>query len=249
MSHLSVCLITLNEESNLDKCLSSLPKGCEIIVVDSGSHDDTLNIAKKWQAQVYTRTFDNYAAQKNFAVSKATQAFVLILDADECLDEKSREHIREIIDEEKEAVYCCTRQLIFLGKTLHFGKNKDHVIRIFPRGLCHFEGDVHEKLVVPKNTIIKKLRGKIFHNSYKNLEDYFNRFNRYTTLVAQKNFKKNKKAPVSVFLVLRFHWEFFKRYLLLGGFLDGFRGYLYAILSSVYVLIKLAKLKELEDDL
>ena len=241
-----MCIITLNEEENLQCCLESLPPGCEVIVVDSGSSDDTIKIATNWQAKIFTRTFDHYAAQKNFAIEQATRNFVLILDADERLGHAARRHLEQIVSTDHKAVYTCVRQLVFLGKKLRFGKNKDSVKRLFPRGMCRFEGDVHEKLVAQEHLSQRKLSGIILHESYKDLEDYFNRLNRYTSLVAQKNFRRNKRAPSGSLMMLRFDWEFFKRYLLLGGFLDGFRGYLYATLSSVYVLVKFAKLKELE---
>ncbi len=249
MTKLSVCIITLNEEKNLKACLDTLPSGCEIIVVDSGSQDETLSVARKYNAQIFTEIFKDYATQKNFALKQATKNYVLILDADERLEEKSRVHIAEILEKNQQAVFSCTRQLVFLGKKLRFGKNKDHVLRLFPRGLCHLEGEVHESLIVPKDLPVKKLRGRILHESYNSLEDYIRRLNRYTTLVAAKNFGKDLKAPSGSLVMLRVDWEFFKRYFLLGGFLDGFRGYLYASLSSVYVLVKLAKLKELEESL
>ncbi len=244
---LSVVVITLNEAANIKRCLGSLPKGCELIVLDSGSQDDTVSLARSMQARVEQRTFDNYANQKNAALSLATRSWVLSLDADEELLPACRQVIEALILKGQPAAYRINRQLVFMGRVMKHGRTSDHPVRLFPRESGHFVGTIHEKLSLQPSIPVHKLpsRAVVLHYSYKNLRDYFERFNRYTDQIALEHF--NNKDPMPPFLVhvMRPWWDFLVRYFLKGGFLDGYPGYVYALVSSVYGFIKYSKLREI----
>ena len=244
---LTVILITLNEEQRLRACLSSLPRNCEIVVVDSGSTDRTVALAKEYDAKVVQRTFTNFADQKNYAIGLATQPWILAIDADEVLHPDLRNAIESIVLNQKNgtkhAAYRLRRKLVFMDRLMNFGKTNDQPIRLFCRSKALFENPIHERLKVAG--IVGKVRkGFIFHHSYRNLEDYFSRFNRYTSRIAEEHWRAGKGASVAHIMV-RPWFEFLYRYIVRLGFLDGYPGYIYALNSSLYTLTKYAKTREL----
>lgn len=245
---LSVIIITLNEEKNLSRCLASLPEGCEIIVMDSLSSDATQTIARKAGAKVYEREFDNYAEQKNAALKLANRNWVLSIDADEKLSPGLMERISRLCQTAREssnervAAYRLRRELVFLGQKMRFGKTVDYPIRLFRKNRARFIGDIHERLEV-KGAITRLRSGTITHYSYDDLSDYFEKFNDYTSRIAEKHLSEKRPMP-GVSHLIRPWLEFFLRYVLRGGFLDGYAGYCYAYISSFYTFIKYAKLRE-----
>lgn len=244
--NLSVVVITLNEERRLTACLKSLPSGAEIIVVDSGSTDRTVQIAEEFGAQVSARSFDNYANQKNAAVSLATRDWVFSIDADEELDDSARQRIIDVVQAQPQtSAFTVTRELFFLGRHLRFGKTQDAPLRLWPRGQGQFVGEVHEHVQTSLN--IRNLgSAHLWHYSYDDLTDYFKRFNLYTTKVAQKHFHEGHRAPPLLVICLRPWVEFLNRYFLRLGILDGYPGFVYALCSSMYTFVKYAKLREIE---
>ncbi|MFK7823360.1 MAG: glycosyltransferase family 2 protein [Oligoflexales bacterium] len=241
---LSAIFITLNEEKRISKAIASLPKGCEIIVLDSGSTDKTIEVAKKAGAKVSTRVFDNYASQKNAALSLASRKWVLSIDADEILSLELSEEITKLIQSSHQQVhnaYRIKRQLIFMERILKFGKSSDKPLRLFINGEATFTKAIHEQLKVEGK--LGNLAGCLFHYSYENISDYFDRFNKYTSKIASNHFDHGR--TINFFHVLRPWTEFLYRYFFRLGFLDGYPGYCYALLSSLYAFVKYAKLKEL----
>lgn len=239
---LSVIIIAFNEESNLPRCLRSLPAGTEIIVLDSGSSDRTASIAENFGAQVWQRAFTNFAEHKNAALSYAKRRWVLAIDADEELDVNLREAILRQITLNEADAYRLERRLYFMGRPLRFGKTRDWPIRLFLREKASYQGSIHEVLQV--SGVTKKLRqGLLWHYSYADLSDYFVRFNRYTSAIAEKHILEGKQ-PHFLAHVVRPGLEFFVRYGLRLGFLDGYPGYTYALISSLYAYIKYAKILE-----
>ena len=242
---LSVVLITLNEEARLLHCLQSLPIGCEVIVLDSASFDRTEEIARAFGARVESRDVDDYAGQKNAAVALATRPWILSLDADEVLSPALAKSIAAITNTEfpKFEAYRVRRRLVFQGRTLRFGKAADRPLRLFKRGQGQFVSAIHERLEVIGST--GTLKGELLHFSYADLTDYFARFNRYTSRVAENHFKLERSTPNGVAHWLRPWTEFLYRYVFRFGFLDGYQGYTYALISSLYTFVKYAKLREL----
>ena len=243
---LSVVLITLNEEKTLERCLRELPSGVELIVLDSGSKDRTVQIAESYGAAIFYRNFDNYSAQKNAAISFASRQWILSLDADEVLSEALRSSLLETLKQEdafqKFTAFKVRRVLVYMGKKLRFGKARDLPLRLFRKDQARFHGAIHEKLAVQGK--IGCLKGELLHYSYENLDDYFARFNLYTRRIAQNHFEKKK----SIFLplhIVRPWTEFFYRYFIRLGCLDGKAGYSYALVSSLYAFVKYEKLREI----
>jgi len=247
--HLSVVLITLNEEKRLELCLRSLPRGAEVVVLDSGSTDATVALARRNGARVESRAFTNYSEQKNAAIALATRPWVLSLDADEALGPRLSAEIARVTTSQESGVagFRLRRRLVFMGRHLRFGKTSDAPLRLFRRGQGRFESAIHEKLVLADTASVGRLGGELLHYSYEDLSDYFSRFNLYTTRVAENHQREGRAMPVGLLHVLRPWTEFLTRYVLRLGFLDGYPGYTYALLSSLYTYVKYAKLKELED--
>lgn len=248
--NLSVVIIALNEARNLNSLLPDIPKGAEIIVVDSGSTDDTVNIAKTNGATVYHRAFDGYASQKNFAIGQVSRSWTLCLDADERPDADLWRNIIEVTsaDPTGNIAYALKRRLVFQGKPLTHGRSMDQVLRLFKSNTSSYQNEIHEKLSLPPNATKKLLEGTLWHWSYYDLEDYFSRFNRYTSMTAKARFESSKTCPPELFLALRLPADFFTRYILKLGFLDGWPGFLWALFGSFYGFVKYAKLRELYRD-
>jgi glycosyltransferase involved in cell wall biosynthesis len=246
-SALSIVIITLNEENNLRSLLPGIPTGAEIVIVDSGSSDKTSAVAASYDAAFEIRPFDNYATQKNYAMSRATRPWTICLDADERPDADLWAAIGEILSlQPSNTAFSLQRSLVFLGQKMYFGRTRDRVVRLFRSHTAAYHNEIHETLMVDAAVKIRPLAGTLWHYSYENLEDYFVKFNHYTSLVAKARKRTHKSSPSTWLMACRFPAEFTVRYLLKLGFLDGWHGFLWAILGSFYGLIKYAKLRELE---
>ncbi|SME91550.1 glycosyltransferase family 2 protein [Pseudobacteriovorax antillogorgiicola] len=244
LNQLSVFIITKDEEANLERCLQSLPAGIDLLVVDSGSQDRTQEIARLYGARIFERPFDDFASQKNFAVDQCQHDWVLSLDADEVLVG----NLEAVFDD---ALYNgaygfrLRRHLVFMGREMRYGKTKDAPLRLFHRGHGRYEGSIHESVKLNQGRASYLTGITLLHHSYKDLADYFARFNRYTSAIADRHKSLGKKAPM-VSHIFRPWLEFLSRYVFRLGFLDGYPGYTYALISSLYAYIKYAKLRELE---
>ncbi len=241
---LGCAIIAYNEEKNIEKTLQSVSFCDEIVVVDSGSSDNTVQIAKKYTDKVYYQEWLGYGKQKNFAISRLNTDWVLSIDADEVVGKKLAAEIKTTIRNTKQEAFLINIQLVFMGKKLRFGGTyPDYHLRLFKKGSFFFdESDIHEGIQTDRKAI--KLKNTILHYSYDSLQDYLQKFNSYTTLIAQKH-KQNGKRVSKIFPFLRMSFEFFKRFILMGAFLDGYEGSVYALMSSFYVFVKYAKLIEL----
>lgn len=239
---ISLVMITKNEEKNIAKSLESV-KGLvnEIIVVDSGSTDNTNKIAQSYGAKIFKRPFDNFSAQKNYALSLAMNEWVLHLDADEVLSEQLKQEINKTIENTEYDGFVLTRENFFLGRKMkHSGLDKEDRLRLAKKSLSKYVGGIiHEELVV--NGKVGKLNNVFYHYTCPNLDGYFNKFEQYTTFGALKMADKNKKAKI-VDIIFRPPFEFIKRYILKLGFLDGFEGFVWAVLGSYYSFAKYIKL-------
>ena len=245
---LSVVMIAHNEEANIERSLKSLPPNCEVILVDSGSEDQTCAIASRLGAKVFTRIFDDYAQQRNYSLKKATRDWIFVLDCDEVLsphllDALVRQVSTPNIDPESVA-FCVSRRLFFMGRLLRFGKTNDAPLRLFKRGSGEYKGAIHEVFVPFSGKVGKVTEGFLTHYSYKDLQDYFTRFNRYTTLVARNHHAAGRTLSVPA-VFFRAVWELFSRVVLKSAWLDGFPGLIFASLSCGYVFVKYLKLHEM----
>ena len=242
---ISVVLITFNSEKTLQKVLEAVSWADEIVLVDSGSTDGTLEIAQKFKAKTIYRTFDGYGSQKNFATQQASHDWILSLDDDEILTLELQQEIQNLdLQGTGYQGFKIPRSLIFLGKLLRFsGEYKRLTLRLFNRKYGNWNAEyVHESVEV--NGKVGTLKNQILHYSYRDLTDYFNKFNKYTSLGAKTLAERNK--TVSTFKITsRFPTTFLKIYLLKGSCLDGYAGFMWALLTAINPVVKYAKLREM----
>ena len=247
INKISVVIITLNEERIIEKCLSKLSFADEIVVIDSGSHDATVAICEKFGAQVFFNKFEGYGTQKQFAVSKTKNNWVLSLDADEILRDDLIAAIQEAVQNNKDNIvaYYIKGQHVFLNKKFKYGsQSKRYYLRMFNKLHGNFNANtVHESIIVEGKK--EKLNGSFLHYSYESLADYLTKFNRYTSLYAEGKAAKNKKYSF-LQILLKSKFEFFKIYFIDRNFMNGKEGFYWAFYSSAYTLTKLLKTNELD---
>ncbi len=238
---LSVIVITKNESSHIARCLGSVTWADEIIVLDSGSTDNTVDICKSFTPHVFSTDWPGYGPQKQRALEKARGDWVLSLDADEYISDNLKHEILNHIQSNDACGYKTPRLSSFCGKQMkHGGWWPDYVLRLFQRNKGHFSNDnVHEHVIVEGT--IKKLENPILHETYVNLEEALTKMNSYSSLGAEKLFNKGKKS--SFFLALfKGAWSFFNTYFIKAAFLDGSHGLLLAINTAEYTFYKYMKL-------
>jgi len=275
---LSVVIITHNEEANLARTLESVKplvadgKG-EIIVVDSGSTDRTVEIAKSFGAKVFVEQWKGFAAQKNSAIDKATGDYVLSLDADEAVSLELAEEVQTTVrdapkgDKFRQTLpdgtsapifvngFLMPRKNYFLGRWIkHGGFWPDHKLRLFRQSTGRFkDAAVHEVLEVQEyhnggiHLVSGRLRGALIHHSYPTLSDYITHVNRYSSLGAEMVVAKGNGNVLfsAINIVLRPLATFLYNYFFRLGFLDGREGLLLHLYHAVYVSWKYSKAWEL----
>ena len=246
MAKLSVVVITRNEEDTLPRCLSSVAWADEVIVVDSGSQDDTRQIAWEHGATVFEIEWSGFGAAKAYGVDKATGEWILSLDADEAVSEELAQEIQLILRGETDFHgFDMPRKTRFLGRWIkHCGWYPDRVLRLFLKSRGKFDNArVHEKVILDGR--MGHLSGELLHYSYPSLEHYLDKSNRYTTLGAEEAYRKGRRTTWFD-LVIRPLVSFIAHYVSRQGFRDGREGFLVSVLSSLAVLVKYAKLKDME---
>lgn len=242
MPSLAIVILTYNEEQRLGKCIQ-LAQKCtsEIIVLDSGSTDATLNIAEQLGAKVCVRPIaGDFAAQRNFALSKTQADYVFYLDADEFLTAELTASIKKAVATGTPQVYSLKRQNIAFGQKVFYGVLiPDYVPRIFPRGSVQWQGKVHEKPIY--NLPTQKLDGYLWHETYSSWPQYWRKFDNYTTIWAEQAWLAGKRTSA---LAAFNHamGAFFKVFILKRGFMDGFIGIALCCFHFAYTLAKYTKL-------
>lgn len=245
---LSVCIITYNEAENLPRCLASVAFADEIVVVDSESTDRTVEIAVQAGCRVISQAFLGYVAQKNCAVRQATHQWVLCLDADEWLRPGAEAAIREALATRAPDVagYTLKRHAYYLGDWVnHGGWWPEYKLRLFDRQRGQWYGHaLHEGVRVEGRVL--PLDAEIAHCSYRDMAHHLDKLNRYTTLIAHGLHAQGAARVGPGTLVLRPLARFCRMFVLRGGWQDGVRGLLIALFGAFYVLMKYAKLWELQ---
>ena len=237
---ISVCIISFNEENKIEECIKSVLKiADEIIIIDSYSSDKTIEISRKYTDKIFYKKFSGYGAQKKFAVSKASNDWILSLDCDERLSQELINSIVSIKDSlDEKFVYMMPRRTFYIYKWLNYCWYPDRIIRLFNKQYSEFCGQIlHESIVPGNNVRIKRLKGDILHFSYDSISKHLQTIDKYTKIAAAELSKKNRS--VNIFSPF-FHGaiRFIKMYFLKKGFLDGMEGLTVSLISFVYVYLK-----------
>lgn len=240
---LSVTVITKNEADRIETCLQSVANWAdEIIVFDSGSEDNTVELARQFTDQVFVTDWPGYGAQKQRALERATCDWVLSIDADEALTPELRQEIDMVLSSEPKCVgYRLPWAVILFGKRLDHGRSGRAPLRLVRREGARFsQSMVHEHIILPEGSI-GKMRGRLLHNSHRDFRHAVDKFSKYAWLWAQQRYEKGKRVGMMSALT-HGGWMFFMVYILRLGFLDGWRGFLMAILYAQYTFNKYAAL-------
>lgn len=229
---LSVIIITRDESAVIRRCLQSVAWADEIIVVDSGSSDDTVAICREFTEQVHVADWPGFGQQKNRALGHAGGDWVLSIDADEYLTPALRIEIeRTLADATACAAYRLPRRSSYCGRFLrHGGWWPDYVVRLFRRGQAHFSDDpVHERLLVAGKT--GTLKQPLLHEAFHNLEEVLDKIDRYSTASAAMLRARGHKGSLGR-AIGHGIWAFVRTYVLRAGFLDGREGFMLAVSNA-----------------
>jgi len=231
---LSVIIVAMNEEDRITLCLESVSSiADEIIVLDSGSTDRTVEIAKAYSDKVFETDWPGYGPQKQRALERATGEWVLSIDADEALSPELCGEIDRLLQNNPDAIgYKLPWAVTIFGQTLNHGRSARAPLRLFRRHGARFSNDmVHEKILLPKGKI-KKLNGRLLHFTHRDFGHYMGKNRHYAWLGAQKRFASGKAGFGLSGAVLRALWTFIQIYFIRLGFLDGRVGFLVAVMYS-----------------
>lgn len=248
-TRVSAVLITRNAERLLETVLDALRWCDEIVVVDSGSTDATIDIARQASARVLHRDFDGYGPQKAFAVEQARNPWVLVVDADEVVTPELRDEIQTALSRAERGGstfrgFEVPISLVFLGRLMrHGGEYRMPHLRLFDKRHGNYnQNRVHER--VELHEPVGRLQNHILHDSYGSIEAYFDKFNSYTTAGARDLLARGKQASVGM-IMLRFPLTFIRQYFIRGHVLNGYPGFIWSMFSAMYPVVKYAKLREL----
>ena len=241
---LTLAVITLNEEANIERCLRSVDFVDDIVVVDSGSTDRTVEIAEQCGARVFVEKWRGYRAQKARATELAKNHWVLSLDADEALSEELSQEIQKLFLKEKPpcSAYRIPRISYHLGRWIrHGGWYPDYQLRLFDKSRSRWaEGHVHERIETEK---LGTLTNDMKHWVFKDLSDNVDTNNEYSSLGAKDLEERGKRF--SLFKLIFKPWgKFLETYIVKRGFLDGLPGFIIAVGASYSMFLKFAKLWE-----
>ena len=226
---LSVTIITLNEERRIGKCIKSVSFADEIIVVDSGSQDRTVEIAEQAGARVIHQDWLGYGRQKQFAVEQAINDWVLCLDADEWLSPELLQSIQSVLEHPEFRAYQFPRRNRFMGRWLRHGEGyPDWSLRLFDRNHAHWSEDVVHEKVVPDGEI-GKVSGDLMHESEDGLQHYLEKQKRYALILSRR---KTKLGGAPLLLLFSPLFRFTKTFIFRRGFLDGYQGLVHCLMGA-----------------
>ena len=243
---ISVIMVVRNEEGQIGECLKTVSWADEIIVIDQASTDSTVNIAKKFTDNVFITEPKGYCEpDRNFAIEKASGRWIFYIDADErVLPELKHEILSIVKSDDQRPAYYVKRRNYFLGKWIKTcGWYPSPVLRLFKKGEVVFPDEIHQ--VPLHREEYGYLKSDLLHYSYSSLEEYFEKFNRYTTQLAKDEFQAGKRITafnVILNFLLRPSYYFLLKYIYYRGFKDGFRGFFIAFSSALTVFVNKAKL-------
>ena len=252
MEKVSAVLLTRNEEKNIDRCLRSLAWADEIVVVDTGSRDQTLARAEKYTRSIFRGDIGKgFSHNRNLGNRKARNTWILKIDADEVVSPALCEEIQErMCSPHGVDGYVAATRAHFRGKWIRgCGWYPMHQVRLFDKRKAQWEGTVHERLHLKGRTAY--LQNDILHFSYEDIQQYFQKFNLYTSFEARRMTEQGDRLSgwnLPEKWLLRPAGCFVRSYFFQKGFRDGFYGFVVSLYSSLYVLVKYMKLYEIQND-
>ncbi|QKF65076.1 glycosyltransferase family 2 protein [Campylobacter corcagiensis] len=235
MNKLSIVILTLNSQKYLKEVLESAKFADEILIIDSGSTDKTKEFCYKFNTKFIYQPWLGFGKQKRFGVNLAQNEWVFVLDSDEIITQKLKDEILKTIKNPKFMAYKVARLNFFFGKAIKkMGLYPDYSVRLFNKNFANFnQRDVHESVVFfDENMAFGTLKNHFIHKAYENIDEFIAKQNRYSTLGAKKNVLKAIFSPC---------WTFFKLYILKGGFMEGWHGFVISKLYSQYTFWKYIK--------
>lgn len=256
MSQLSVVLGVRNEEKDIRNCLENVKWADEIIIIDDSSTDNTVHICKEYTRKVFIIDSEGGNLNKNrsFGINKCKNDWVLVLDADEVITPELSDEIKNAIRTNAYIGYNLLRNNYFLGEWIK-GCNwhPDYLIRLFRKSSVNWPSSgLHETLKVNDNNKIGCLKNSMLHYSYKTLDYYFEKFNRFTTRGADEQYEKGirvNKFNFGLYFIIKPIYWFIKKYFFYKGFKDGFRGFFISFSSALVVFTTYSKLWEKQKNL
>ena len=248
MNKISATIITKNEEESIERCILSLKKiADEIIVIDSFSTDKTEEICNYLGVRFYHNIFEGHIQQKNFAISKAENDYILSLDADEALNDELVEEIILLKSNMKYQAYKINRLNNYMGKWIKYSDwNPDWKVRLFDKNIAEWGGmNPHDFIIVNNEIKVGKLKHRIRHWVIEDIETHSRKANQFSTIGAQSYYDKGIQSNFFK-IVVNPSWSFIKSYFLKLGFLDGIEGLSIAVISSYTVFLKYLKLYQIQ---
>ena len=243
MQKLTVIIPTKNEIEHVEAVIASVSFADEIIVVDSYSTDGTFEVATKLATKVLQREFDYHAAQKNWTIPQAKHEWILLVDADERVTPELKDEILQLLKQPNPKFdgYWIKRINHFMGERVNYsGWRNDSVIRFFKRDTCKYKDKfVHEEIISTGN--IGELKQKLEHFTYRGMDAYLSKMNRYATQQA-KDYDKKIGAITPYHFIIKPFWGFFKHYVVQSGFRDGFVGFTIGFIQAYVVFMRYVKL-------
>jgi glycosyltransferase involved in cell wall biosynthesis len=244
---ISAVIITYNEERNIGRCLDSLLDVVdEIVVVDSYSSDRTEEICRSYNAVFIQHKFTGHIEQKNWAILQANSPYILSLDADEALSTELKDSILKVKEKWTHDAYYFNRLTSYCGKWIrHTSWYPSRKLRLWDARKGSWGGvNPHDKYMMQRGATTKFLKGDLLHYSYYSLDEHLVQMNKFSSIMARSYYEQGRRVNFFT-LTLRPFWRFFKDFIILRGFMDGFFGYIVSVNSAHEVFLKYVKLRNL----
>lgn len=240
----TVVIAAHDESANIEDCIASVDWAGEVIVVENDSADDTVDRARGAGATVISPSFTTIGAARNQAIVRAKTPWIFVLDADERATPGLAQEIQRTVRSTDRVAFHIPRRNFFLGREIrHGGWGSDKPIRLFRRELRYNANLVHEHVDIPAGARTGYLENALLHYTYGSLDQYFEKFDRYSRWWAEQNFAKGRRTGAGA-VMFKPPARFFSMYVLKGGFRDGARGLILASLAAASVMAKYARLWE-----
>jgi len=247
MPTIGVAIITKNAQAHLAACLQSLTWCDQVVILDSGSTDQTLDIAQSHGAQIHQSTdWPGFGIQKNRAIALLETDWIFALDADEIVDAQLADSIQAAVQHPQSEVYQLNRLSNYCGRWMkHTGWHPDYLPRLFKKGSARYSEDlVHERLIFSSS--VSQLDGLLLHYSFDDLESVLDKINRYSSAGAQQRLNKGSRSSLSS-AIFKGVWTFIRSYIIKRGFLDGREGFILSVSNAEGAYYRQLKLMYLQE--